>query len=90
MLGTYNEVSEGYSDPKCFALYRKRKMAETTKQITFAQKTDEVTGRTTYRIKRLLNMHTTGLMIGKVYPANDFKTQFAKSSELQGVDIILE
>ena len=65
-------------------------MAESTKQITFAEQTDGVTNRRTYTIKRLFNMHSTGLRIGHKYGANDFKDKFAKSKELQGVDIILE
>jgi len=69
-------------------------MAETTKQITFKQTSDECTGRTTYKIKRLFNMHQSAfgatLRVGATYDANNFQSIFAKSKELQGVDIILE
>jgi len=69
-------------------------MAETTKQITFEQTSDQCTGRTTYKIKRLFNMHKSvvgaTLRIGATYDANDFQNRFAQSKELQGVDIILE
>ncbi len=69
-------------------------MAESTKQITFKQKRDRATNRMTYTIKRLFNMHKpvadVRLRIGATYDLNDFKTRFADSKELQGVDIILE
>lgn len=65
-------------------------MAETTKQITFRQTSDECTGLTTYKIKRLFNMHSAGYHIGAVYPANEFTSRFTNAKELQGVDIILE
>jgi len=65
-------------------------MAESTKQITFAEQTDGTTSRTTYTITRLFNMHMKGFRIGAKYGANDFKERFANSQELQGVDIILE
>jgi len=65
-------------------------MAESTKQITFEQTSDQCTGRTSYTIKRLFNMQSAGFHIGAVYPANEFKNRFTNAKELQGVDIILE
>ena len=69
---------------------RRTDMAETTKQITFEEKSDRTTGRTTYRIKRLFNMHSVGLKIGATYDPNGFRDKFVTSKNLQGVDIILE